>query len=123
MRYDEETTKKAESSSYAGITRIRFKGPGSAIAPYISAGLASSAPVFDCLQALSRRGVRSVPIAVTTILYHPAQLCQYRLKRVGQGALQGQALPCAGVDEGEGPRMEALPRQPRVGLAIDAVTE
>ena len=67
-----EKRQKVESSSYAGITRIRFKGPGEALFPCISAGLASSAPVFDLscgrtsfyltARGLSRKGGRGVPL-------------------------------------------------------------
>ena len=67
-----EKRHKAESSSYAGITRIRFKGPGEALFPCISARLASSAPVFDLscgrtsfyltARGLSRKGGREMPL-------------------------------------------------------------
>ena len=122
MRYGEETT-KAESSSYAGITRIRFKGPERALPLCISAGLASSAPVFDCLPTRppvrrAERGLRFV-----LILSHPAQLCQDLFEFPGVGALQGHPLPGAGVEKGEGPCVKPLSRQAGVGLAIHRVPQ
>ena len=52
---------------------------------------------------LSRRGT------------HPAQLGQHGLEPVGQRALHRDALPGAGVDEGEPPGVEALARQTGIG--------
>ena len=49
-RNDKRHDSSVEYTSYAGITRIRFKGPEAALRLCISAGLASSAPaiLFAC---------------------------------------------------------------------------
>ena len=99
--------------SYAGMIRIRSRVPARRYAR-ISAWLAPDTPgIWSCSVVVPYS--IPAPFPLSRRAAHPAQLVQHGLEPAGQGTLHRDALPGAGVDEGEPPGVEALARQTGIG--------